>query len=105
MRRLRALLLLSESVSLFHDAAGAGRECPADVVGWEGVGLASYLLIGFILRKNRRRMLQEGFIRNRIGDVGFLIGMFLLLPTSHADLLRDLSTARRNPGWQGGCSP
>ena len=41
-------------------------------VGWEGVGLCSYLLIGFyFLEKIRRRRREEGFIVNRIGDFGF----------------------------------
>ena len=49
-------------------------------VGWEGVGLASYLLIGFWYQKNSAADAgKKAFIVNRIGDFGFLIGMFLLL--------------------------
>ena len=49
-------------------------------VGWEGVGLASYLLIGFWFQKNSAADAgKKAFIVNRIGDFGFLIGIFLLL--------------------------
>jgi len=49
-------------------------------VGWEGVGLASYLLIGFYFNKTSAANAgKKAFIVNRIGDFGFLIGIFLLL--------------------------
>jgi NADH-quinone oxidoreductase subunit L len=49
-------------------------------VGWEGVGLASYLLIGFyFLRDSAANAGKKAFIVNRIGDFAFLIGMFLLI--------------------------
>jgi NADH-quinone oxidoreductase subunit L len=49
-------------------------------VGWEGVGLASYLLIGFwFQKKSAADAGKKAFIVNRIGDFGFLIGLFLLL--------------------------
>jgi NADH-quinone oxidoreductase subunit L len=49
-------------------------------VGWEGVGLASYLLIGFYIhRDSAANAGKKAFIVNRIGDFGFLIGMFLLI--------------------------
>jgi NADH-quinone oxidoreductase subunit L len=49
-------------------------------VGWEGVGLASYLLIGFSFHKDSAADAgKKAFIVNRIGDFGFLIGMFLLI--------------------------
>ena len=49
-------------------------------VGWEGVGLASYLLIGFyFLRDSAANAGKKAFIVNRIGDFGFLIGMFLII--------------------------
>jgi NADH-quinone oxidoreductase subunit L len=51
-------------------------------VGWEGVGLCSYLLIGFyFLRKAATNAGNKAFWVNRIGDFGFLIGMFLLFRT------------------------
>ena len=49
-------------------------------VGWEGVGLASYLLIGFYFqRQSAADAGKKAFIVNRVGDFGFLIGLFLLL--------------------------
>jgi NADH-quinone oxidoreductase subunit L len=49
-------------------------------IGWEGVGLASYLLIGFwYKRKDYTNAAKKAFIMNRIGDLGFLVGMFLTL--------------------------
>lgn len=48
-------------------------------VGWEGVGLCSYLLIGFWHeRKSASDAGKKAFIVNRIGDFGFLIGMFII---------------------------
>ncbi len=49
-------------------------------VGWEGVGLASYLLIGFwFLKKSAADAGKKAFITNRVGDFGFLIALFLLI--------------------------
>ena len=49
-------------------------------IGWEGVGLASYLLIGFFfLRDSAAAAGKKAFIVNRIGDFGFLIALFLLI--------------------------
>ena len=49
-------------------------------VGWEGVGLASYLLIGFWFTKDSAASAgKKAFIVNRIGDFGFLIALFLLI--------------------------
>jgi NADH-quinone oxidoreductase subunit L len=49
-------------------------------VGWEGVGLASYLLIGFYFHKHSAAQAgKKAFIVNRVGDFGFLLGMFLLV--------------------------
>jgi len=49
-------------------------------VGWEGVGLCSYLLIGFyFLRKSASDAGKKAFIVNRIGDAGFILGLFLLV--------------------------
>jgi len=54
-------------------------------VGWEGVGLCSYLLIGFyFLRKTATNAGNKAFIVNRIGDFGFMLGMFLLFRTFHS---------------------
>jgi NADH-quinone oxidoreductase subunit L len=52
---------------------------PLMFVGWEGVGLCSYLLIGFWFSdKEKSDAGKKAFIVNRIGDFGFLIAMFLL---------------------------
>jgi NADH-quinone oxidoreductase subunit L len=51
-------------------------------VGWEGVGLCSYLLIGFYYDKNFAADAgKKAFITNRIGDFGFLLGIFFLFNT------------------------
>ena len=48
-------------------------------VGWEGVGLCSYLLIGFYFhRKSASDAANKAFIVNRIGDAGFILGMFTI---------------------------
>src|SRR6185295_2554603 len=48
-------------------------------VGWEGVGLCSYALIGFWYQdQNNTRAGNKAFIVNRVGDFGFVLGMFLL---------------------------
>ncbi|HXI13465.1 MAG TPA: NADH-quinone oxidoreductase subunit L [Thermoanaerobaculia bacterium] len=48
-------------------------------VGWEGVGLCSYLLIGFYYEKDSAASAgKKAFVVNRIGDFGFLIAMFLM---------------------------
>ena len=48
-------------------------------VGWEGVGLCSYLLIGFFfLRKSASDAGRKAFLVNRVGDFGFLLGLFLI---------------------------
>ncbi|MFI5221731.1 MAG: NADH-quinone oxidoreductase subunit L [Bacteroidia bacterium] len=49
-------------------------------IGWEGVGLCSYLLIGFWFRNDAfNDAAKKAFVMNRIGDLGFLLGMFLML--------------------------
>ncbi|MGH7899322.1 MAG: NADH-quinone oxidoreductase subunit L [Candidatus Binatia bacterium] len=63
------LLVLGDSVLVFF-------------VGWEGVGLCSYLLIGFWYEKNENADAgKKAFIVNRIGDAGFLLGLMLLFWT------------------------
>jgi NADH-quinone oxidoreductase subunit L len=48
-------------------------------IGWEGVGLCSYLLIGFWYKNHEyNNAAKKAFIMNRIGDLGFLIGMFFI---------------------------
>ncbi|MGZ3778934.1 MAG: proton-conducting transporter transmembrane domain-containing protein, partial [Mucilaginibacter sp.] len=49
-------------------------------IGWEGVGLCSYLLIGFwYTNPDYADAAKKAFIMNRIGDLGFLIGLFLIM--------------------------
>src|SRR5690606_32230924 len=56
-----------------------GSSFPLMFVGWEGVGLCSYLLIGFwFAEKANADAGKKAFIVNRIGDFGFLIAMFLI---------------------------
>ena len=56
-----------------------GRSLLVLFVGWEGVGLASYLLIGFWFEDPEKAAAgKKAFITNRVGDAGFLLGMFLL---------------------------
>ncbi len=51
-------------------------------VGWEGVGLCSYLLIGYYYEKQSASDAgKKAFVVNRVGDFGFLIGMFLIFVT------------------------
>ncbi|MNJ91094.1 NADH-quinone oxidoreductase subunit L [compost metagenome] len=51
-------------------------------VGWEGVGLCSYLLIGFWFTDSEKAAAgMKAFITNRIGDAAFLLGMFILFMT------------------------
>src|SRR5580693_3895751 len=63
-------------------------------VGWEGVGLCSYLLIGFyFLRKSASDAGKKAFIANRIGDAGFILGLFLMLGTLGTIQFTDLGPA------------
>ena len=73
-------------------------------VGWEGVGLASYLLIGFYFQKKTAADAgKKAFIVNRIGDFGFLIGMFLLLANFGTLTFSTIGTMLgADPGWHGG---
>ena len=70
-------------------------------VGWEGVGLCSYLLIGFwFLKKSAADAGKKAFITTRIGDFGFTVG--ILLHLWHVRLARfsdDLQERRRKPGF------
>ena len=59
-----------------------GGNLPVMFVGWEGVGLCSYLLIGFWYdNASYAKAGMKAFVINRIGDVGFLLAMFLLFVT------------------------
>ena len=73
-------------------------------VGWEGVGLASYLLIGFYYKKDSAANAgKKAFIVNRVGDCGFLLAMFLLI--AHFGTLsfaRVFASITAHPEWHGG---
>jgi len=56
-----------------------GDSLPVMFIGWEGVGLCSYLLIGFWYEDPAKASAgKKAFVVNRIGDAGFLLGMFVL---------------------------
>lgn len=66
-------------------------------VGWEGVGLCSYLLIGFWYKHMPNAVAgQKAFVVNRIGDAGFLLGMFTLLFAAHTLSFAELPTSLHN---------
>lgn len=63
-------------------------------LGWEGVGLCSYLLIGFDHHKNFAAAAgKKAFITNRIGDAGFLIGMFMIFSLTGSFQYDDINSA------------
>ena len=73
-------------------------------VGWEGVGLASYLLIGFYFTKDSAANAgKKAFIVNRIGDFGFLLAMFLLIAhfgtTDFASVFSQISASPLSGGF------
>lgn len=74
-------------------------------VGWEGVGLCSYLLIGFwFTDKEKAAAGMKAFITNRIGDAGFLLGIFLLFVTFGTVHFSELISKLPNlaeTGWTG----
>jgi NADH-quinone oxidoreductase subunit L len=73
-----------------------GANFPVTFVGWEGVGLCSYLLIGFWFEeKEKADAGLKAFLVNRIGDVGFLIAMFLIF--SHVGSLDFRTVFARAP--------
>ena len=66
-------------------------------VGWEGVGLCSYLLIGFYFhRKSASDAAAKAFIVNRIGDAGFILGMFFIAWLMGSLRFSDVTTAARS---------
>jgi len=75
-----------------------GASYPIMFIGWEGVGLCSYLLIGFWY-KNRdyTNAAKKAFVMNRIGDLGFIVGMLLVVyhygTLSYGDLFPMLGSA------------
>ena len=78
-----------------------GRSLLVLFVGWEGVGLSSYLLIGFWFDDlANARAGKKAFITNRIGDAGFLLGMFVLFQA-----FGTLDMDRINAAFGAGAAP
>jgi NADH-quinone oxidoreductase subunit L len=78
-----------------------GRSLLVLFVGWEGVGLASYLLIGFWFQDvDKARAGRKAFITNRVGDAGFLLGMFLIFTA-----VGTLEMDQINQAFAGGLIP
>ena len=73
--------------------------------GWEGVGVASYLLIGFYYRKpSANAAAMKAFVVNRVGDFGFALGIFgLFFLTDSINFDDDLCAPRRR--WRKPRSP
>src|SRR5436189_1628831 len=66
-------------------------------VGWEGVGLCSYLLIGFYFhKKSAGDAGKKAFIVNRVGDAGFVLGMLLMLSVLGTLRFTDVNTLLRS---------
>ena len=82
-----------------------GDSLPVTFVGWEGVGLASYLLIGFWYHEDKNATAgRKAFIVNRIGDFGFLIGICLLFTVVGTVKYADFSSIAAKlmtPWWMG----
>ena len=85
-----------------------GGSLPLLFVGWEGVGLCSYLLIGFWYRKDSASAAGlKAFVVNRIGDVGLILGMIFIVPRVRQPRPRGHRRQRRRAGaarrlWQWG---
>jgi NADH-quinone oxidoreductase subunit L len=73
-----------------------GANLPVMFIGWEGVGLCSFLLIGFWFTNDAYATAgRKAFVVNRIGDFCFLLGMFLLFWAT-----KDMTTSVDSPGVQ-----
>jgi len=71
-----------------------GSSLPVMFVGWEGVGLCSYLLIGFWYEnRDYAAAGRKAFVMNRIGDFGVLIGMFILVGVASSFEFADINGA------------
>lgn len=75
-------------------------------VGWEGVGLCSYLLIGFWFSdKEKAAAGMKAFVTNRIGDAGFLLGIFVIFglfgTLNFTEIISKLGAFSVETGWTG----
>ena len=72
-------------------------------VGWEGVGLCSYLLIGFYFhKKSAGDAGKKAFIVNRVGDAGFVLGMLLMLSVLGTVRFTDVNAVLRSGQFRVG---
>lgn len=72
-------------------------------IGWEGVGLCSYLLIGYWFRNtDYTAAAKKAFVMNRIGDLGFLLGIFWMIQqfnsTTFSEIFPQIATMKPNDG-------
>ncbi len=66
-------------------------------IGWEGVGLCSYLLIGYWFKDvNNTKAANKAFVMNRIGDAGFLLAIFWIVSKVHSTNFTDVFAATNN---------
>lgn len=71
-------------------------------IGWEGVGLCSYLLIGFWFQNEQKaRSGMQAFIINRVGDIGFLIAIFILFSQLGSLQFKEMITAVSEGSLEG----
>ena len=75
-------------------------------IGWEGVGLCSYLLIGFWYKnQSYNDAAKKAFIMNRIGDLGYLIGIFIIgtlfSSLNYMEIKQALAVGNVNTAWLG----
>ncbi|HET9504674.1 MAG TPA: NADH-quinone oxidoreductase subunit L [Hymenobacter sp.] len=78
-------------------------------IGWEGVGLCSYLLIGFWNKNTSyNNAAKKAFIINRVGDLGFLLGIFLIYLTfnsvQYGEVFQKASLSQFGPYTVGICT-
>lgn len=78
-----------------------GSSLPVVFLGWEGVGLCSYLLIAYWYQDPAKASAgQKAFVMNRIGDVGFLLGAFILYKvfgTFELSMIQELAASASGP--------
>lgn len=84
----------------------AGSNLLVMFIGWEGVGLCSYLLIGFWhTNQAYNDAAKKAFIMNRIGDLGFLVGMFVIAimcnSLEYTDIQQAIAGSSNAYNWMG----
>ncbi len=79
-----------------------GNNFPLMFVGWEGVGLASFLLIGFWYQDTEKAYAgRKAFVINRIGDFGFILGIFLIFFIFGSVNYQEVFGKALDPGFMG----